>query len=962
MSQNSASQDSQDNAIQAQLSSLTQIVDADVLSTEQLLPIAQLCTYSTYVSRICHQYPAAISFIADNARCPVFEHDIEALQTYFNAVIGEYTDSAKDEHELLRNIRIARHLLLSTITYRDIVLDQPIEQSLTQVSVLADSLINCAYQYHYAHFCERYGVPQGSDGPLPMCILGMGKLGGHELNFSSDIDLIFAYPEKGVTTGGRKSIEYHQFFTKLAQKLIHTLDTTTADGFVYRVDMRLRPFGESGPLVANFSALEDYYQDQGREWERYAMLKARVINPDNHYSSQLMQVLRPFVYRRYVDFTALDSLRSMKQLIEKEVRRKQLTNNIKLGAGGIREIEFFVQSMQLIHAGKHRVLQTPSLCKAVTGLVDCELIKGKEAQQLMADYRFLRKVEHCLQQFDDEQTQTLPDEPSLRIKLAQALNHDSWGSLFEAITTCLNRVNLRFSNLIESPDDNVDETDPLYVVCDDLWSIESDQNTWQTTLSPYYNGELIDLLRTYTDNLKEKLSRLPIGQRGTTSLNALIPSFLYDVISQQHSPASIIHITPVITSIVGRTAYLDLLRENQQARTQLLTLTAKSEWISAQIARFPLLLDELLSPTYLSRQLTDFASIHTDLAQQLQQTMLRIDPDDLEAMMNVWRQFKLSQQLIIAAADVSNTLATNKVSDHLTALADVILDSVAQSAWRDMVKRYGCPADTSETSPHFVIIAYGKFGGFEMGYGSDLDIVCLHNVERSVNTTGPKPVSASQFYAKLVQRIMHLMSTSMQLGKVYEIDLRLRPNGNSGLLASHIDSFSDYQRSEAWTWEHQALVRARPVWGDPTLMERFIDIRAAQLSQPRDIDQLKQDVTDMRQKMRDHLLKEAPGSVDLKQSIGGITDIEFLVQYWVLGYAKQFPKLNDWPDNLRILDSAEAVGLVDSQTRNKLQHAYLTMRQAIHESSLHDSELSPDTDELLALRDYVSGVWQTVLG
>ena len=942
------------------LAKLQHLTGAETLTDDELSALALLCSNSTYVERVCHQYPNALSFIIENCENPALLEPQNKLIAFFNAVIGEYLTSVNDENSLLKALRECRHLLLCCITYRDFILDQPIAHSLIQVSALADSLILNAYEWHYQSFCERYGAPMGSHGPMPMCILGMGKLGGRELNFSSDIDLIFAYAEKGQTSGGKKSIEHQQFFTKLAQKLIHTLDTTTADGFVYRVDMRLRPFGESGPLVANFSALEDYYQDQGREWERYAMLKARVINDNTPYSHQLKALLKPFVYRRYVDFTALDSLRSMKQLIEKEVRRKQLKNNIKLGAGGIREIEFFVQSMQLIHAGKHRLLQTQSLHSAVTGLVECDLLDNDEATTLLNDYYFLRKVEHCLQQFDDAQTQTLPGSDDLQTTLAVLMQFSDWDSFYSEINRCLDSVNQRFVGLIASPEDTRDNTDPLFVICDDLWSVSSDEKSWLTALEEDYQAEHILELRNQTETLRQQILRLPIGQKGATSLNLLMPSFLADVVRKTLPPSSIANIAPIITSIVGRTAYLDLLRENQQARAQLLTLTAKSEWISAQIARFPLLLDELLSPSYLEQQLTDFASIYNDLAQQLQQTMLRVDPDDLEAMMNVWRQFKLSQQLIIAAADVSKTLPTNRVSDHLTALAEVILNSVTRSAWRDMVKRYGYPNGKTDDDTGFAIIAYGKFGGFEMGYGSDLDIVCLHNTEKTIQTNGPKQVSASQFYAKLVQRIMHLMSTSMQLGKVYEIDLRLRPNGNSGLLASHINSFSDYQTHEAWTWEHQALVRARPVWGDVTLSQQFNDIRTKQLCRARDLSQLKQDVIDMRHKMREHLLKTSPNFIDLKQAVGGITDIEFLAQFWVLGYAEQFPELVDWPDNLRILDSVEIAGLIEPETKQKLQLAYLKMRQSIHESSLHDSPMSPDSEELLDLRTTVQAVWETV--
>ena len=939
---------------------LSQLDAVAALGAQQIEELSQLCALSDYVARITEQYPATIGALNEYAKTLLSAESEQALQQAIRVSIRAKMDTCSDEAAVMSALRKMRHEWLSAITCCDLIHQQPIQDSLTQVSVLAEELISAAYHWQYQQLEARYGAPMGPHGKQPLCILAMGKLGGRELNFSSDIDLIFAYPEKGETQGGRKSLENHQFFTKLGQKLIQLLDNATADGFVYRVDMRLRPFGDSGPLVANFSALEDYYQEQGRDWERYAMLKARVINTNDTYAQELQALLRPFVYRRYVDFTALDSLRNMKQLIEKEVRRKQLKDNIKLGAGGIREVEFFVQSMQIIHAGRHQQLQTPSLRIALRELVNCELLDADEAQAMLTNYDALRKAEHCIQQFNDQQTQQLPSNDLDQARLTYLLGFRDWPQCHAAIERNQNQIHHYFSLLIETPEEAEDRSEPLVVLTEDLWALELLESDWQSLLTPYCDADDIATLWHDTTAVKQRLLKIPMGQRGANSLNRLMPWFLHDVMRHAKHP-NLASLAPVIISIAGRTAYLDLLLENQQARYQLINLTTQSEWISEQIARFPLLLDELLDPAYLANQTTDIQVVKQQMQSQLQQSLLRVDPDDLEAMMNTWRQFKLSQQLIVAAADVCQTIPTNAVSDHLTVLAETLLDSVIRSAWRDMSKRYGEPEGCDIENSGLVVIGYGKLGGLELGYGSDLDVVFLHNAERQQQTNGKKPVSAAQFYVKLVQRVMHLMSTNTQIGNVYEIDLRLRPNGNSGMLCSHIEGYLEYLRDQAWTWEHQALVRTRPVWGSATLQSRVSAIKRLVLTSPKHDPQLRTDVSEMREKMRTHLLKETDTHVDLKQTNGGITDIEFMTQYWVLKYACQCPELSEWPDNLRILDALAAHQFISIESAEILKQSYLDMRQLLHTSSLHNLKLVKNDERVQRIRATVSELYNAVL-
>jgi glutamate-ammonia-ligase adenylyltransferase len=890
-----------------------------------------------------------------------------------------------------------------SIAWRDMLYNADIKQSLLAISHLADALINTANTWLYQKACDRYGKPaavtqtadnqnSSSQGPQQqeLLIIGMGKLGGRELNFSSDIDLIFIYPGSGETDHPRKPIDHQTFFTRLAQKLIAALHQTTVDGQVYRVDMRLRPLGDSGPLVVSMPAFESYYQEQGREWERFAMQKARVINPDSDAVQELQSIITPFVYRKYLDFTTIESLRNMKQLIANEVARRNLTNNIKLGKGGIREVEFFVQSLQMIHAGKVTECQTKSILASFAALVEHEFLPRKDATELQESYLFLRQIENYLQAFNDEQTQQLPDDEldqaRLSFLLANMQQADTQAATksdnapidielqapiekIDLIHQHMARINSHFMLLIDDNNENRDENQALNQIYRDLWSLELDPQEMQSLFFTLINeSEVAEKLSSQLTEFKRKCTKHDIGQRGNNTLNKLVPQLLYDVLTYEenaektdainsadahlsgthtkgsgnfnsnneikHSNELFERIFDILLTIVGRTTYLDLLLENPAVRKRLMTLSADSHWVAKQIKAFPLLLDELLHPAYLQ---TDHAGISTwrdEYENELRLQLLRVEPDDVEAQMDALRYFKLTQQLRIAAADISGTLAINNVSDKLTVLAEVLLVQVIDIAWVQMASRYGTPQGYSMQNKGLGVLAYGKLGGVELGYGSDLDIVFVHDVDLSVMTNGAKEVSCSEFFVKLIQRITHIFTTKTYLNELYEIDLRLRPSGNSGLLISHIDSFDTYQKNDAWTWEHQALVRARYVYGHASLENTFKKIRQEVLSKKRVMSELRKDVADMREKMRLHLDKSDENSADLKQTSGGITDLEFLTQYWVLLHSHQFSELTQWTDNLRILDSLAHAGIIAEDEDHALQQAYLFIRNQLHKLSL----------------------------
>ena len=926
-------------------------------------------TRSSFLAETLIQNPSFVSRIVEHYQ-PLEKS--ETLQSLGNTMSSDYLANLENElhtvaseDDLLQVLRKFRNKEMARITFLDVLNKQPIEISLMQVSALADVLINGAYHWLYQHLAARFGKPQSHNQDMHMYTLGMGKLGGKELNFSSDIDLIFTYPEKGETQGGRKSVEHQQFFTKLAQKLIQALNKVTNDGQVYRVDMRLRPFGDSGPLVMHFAALEDYYQDQGRHWERFAMVKARVINDDNSQDVKwLKSILHPFTFRRYLDFTTLDALRNMKKLIATEIRRRRLSNNIKLGAGGIREVEFFAQSFQLIHGGREPALQSKSLLRTLDALTELDIVERDVTQQLKSDYLFLRKVEHTLQQAQDRQTQTLPELPWQQAALIEVMGFDSYSEFLVHLDTVMARIHVHFNELVEESHDTHSEEDQLFTACQDAWRLSLQEDEFTETFGEYLSASDIKGIYSILVAFKDKQRNYRIGQKGEDTLNKLLPEILYVLINQHpnYIPQVLDRLLGVIEAITGRTTYLDLLLENPDVLKQLVRLCERSDWIAQEIKRFPLLLDELLTPLYLGQQNTDIHTSKQEYQLELREIMLRIEQDDVEMLMDGWRQFKLCQQLRIAASDISESLPINNVSDKLTVLAEVILENVVDAAWMQMQQRYGVPAHLEGTDKGFAVIGYGKLGGYELGYGSDLDLVFLHNAPRGISTDGKKSIEAQQFYIKLAQRIMHLLNTKTLFGQLYETDLRLRPSGNAGLLCCHIDGFEKYQTEEAWTWEHQALVRARAICGDPRLLNDFTQVRNSILTRSRNAKTLADDVCKMRLKMREHLLSKDNDKVDLKQCVGGITDIEFMAQYLVLANAKSQAAMTEYPDNLRIFDAAAKTNIIDVATAHKLQKAYLKLREQYHHLTLADTKYADQSEELDAIREQVTIHWNALFG
>ncbi len=862
-----------------------------------------------------------------------------------------------DEMSGHRVLRQFRNREMVYIAWRDFTGSWSLEESLEHLSQLAEAMIFETYQWQYKACCELWGTPCNAQGDAqPMLIIGMGKLGGGELNFSSDIDLIFAYPENGETQGARRSIANAQFFTRLGQRIIKALDQQTYDGFCYRVDMRLRPFGDSGPLVMSYAALEDYYQEQGRDWERYAMVKARVMGSEMYPEYQeLRQMLRPFVFRRYIDFSAIQSLRRMKSMISSEVRRRGLVNNIKLGAGGIREIEFIAQVFQLIRGGREPGLRHRSLLLTLDAIEELDLLEDGGTQHLRDAYKFLRRLENLLQAMADKQTQTLPESSVEQLQLATAMGYHDWQGLLADVHTHMDAVHQVFNGLIG---DDEEESSDVAKHFHELWDMAEKQDVMEHVLSEDIGAEEPQVMANTIIQFKHDLAKKTLGPRGREVLNRLMPKVFAAIYSHPDAQFGLPRVLHLLQKIVTRTTYLELLDEHAAALTQLVRLCTASPMISEQLGRYPILLDELIDPQQLYNPIP-LESYQTELRDFL----ARIPEDDMEQQMEALRQFKQICILRIAAADIAGVLPVMKVSDHLTYLAEAIVESVVNQAWLQMAEKYGEPNHLKDREGKgFAVIGYGKVGGWELGYNSDLDIVFMHDCPVSAYTDGKKEIDGRQFYLRLAQRIIHIFSTRTASGILYEVDTRLRPSGASGLLVSPAEAFDEYQHTEAWTWEHQALVRARMIYGDEPLQQSFAQTRHNVLTLERDESKLKQEVVDMRIKMRDHLGGKKADRFMLKQDPGGITDVEFLAQYLVLRYSHEKPKLTRWSDNVRIFESMIAQGVMDEEQAMAITHAYTEMRDQIHHRNLLNLDADVALDKFVVERELVSKIWQQWLG
>jgi len=925
-----------------QASRLTALAATDPLSWQ--LPRVLAC--SPFVAELSQRKPGLLLGLMDGdaLQAPLEE---AALRNELSSLL------APEDAELGTVLRVFRQRHMLRIVWRDFCRLADTLETVRDVSLLAEACIAEALQSSQAALEQRFGVPRGrrSAERQQLIVLAMGKLGARELNVSSDIDLIFVFPEAGQTDGDSQCISNEEFFTRVGRALITALDQVTAEGFVFRVDMRLRPYGDSGALVHNFTAIEDYYQEQGRDWERYALIKARPVTGDPQRAAELMTALRPFVFRRYVDFGVIESLRGMKQMIVSEVRRRQLQDNVKLGHGGIREVEFIAQCFQLIRGGRDLGLQQRELLAVLRECVDLGCLPAAAVDELVSAYLFLRDSEHAIQGYRDQQSQALPQTDSARLAMATVMGFPSWEAYVEALEGYRQQVGGHFNDLIAVP-----EEEEVDAEADDLI-------LWGDGLKPAALAQL-----GYRDpqaslqalqELQHSARIVSLQAEGRQRLEQFMPQLLRACAEAGDPDLTLTRVLPLVVAVARRSAYLALLLENPPALAELVVLCGASPWIAEQMERQPVLLDELL----------DRASLYTApdkalLEDELRQQVARLAPEDLEGQMDALRYFKASHVLRVAASELAGRLPLMQVSDKLTWIAEVILEQVLAVAWADLGSKYGLP-QRDGSGYGFAVFAYGKLGGLELGYGSDLDLVFVWDAPGQGVTDGERSIDNIVFYTRLGQRMIHILETRMAMGQLYEVDMRLRPSGESGMLVSTVQGFDSYQQDSAWTWEHQALVRARFVAGDPVVARQLDAVRANILCQARDEGELATEVVQMRDKMRKHLLpKGGPDDedFDLKQGFGGIVDIEFMVQYAVLAWSHRVPELVQWSDNIRILETLGRKGLFEQTECDALTEAYIAYRSAAHQLSLQQQPGVVPAAGFVDQRNAVRAKWGQLFG
>ncbi|MCB4359284.1 bifunctional [glutamate--ammonia ligase]-adenylyl-L-tyrosine phosphorylase/[glutamate--ammonia-ligase] adenylyltransferase [Quatrionicoccus australiensis] len=840
-----------------------------------------------------------------------------------------------DDDAVKSSLRRLRQRVMTHLALRDLCGLAPLSEIVESMTMLADITTNFALDHYHRQFVATYGEPLDKAGqPLRMLVIGMGKLGGRELNVSSDVDYIFIYPEDG-DTAGPKSIENYDFFNRLGKRVIQALGDITADGQVFRVDMRLRPNGDSGPLVCSLDSLENYFITQGREWERYAWIKGRTMNSGDNlqpaWVAAMQKIARPFVFRKYLDFGAINAMRDLHAQIRREVARKDMADHVKLGPGGIREIEFMAQVFQLIRGGRDPALQIRPTLSVLKLLVERKLLPAESEQELREAYIFLRRLEHRLQYVEDKQTHMLPETPEGRTSIARSMNFADWEAMLLVLNAHRDKVSRHFEEIFSDPEAGEHPLTGLWMgQIDEETAIEAFGNLGFR--QPREAIARLGELRT-----SGRYQQLPASNR--SRLDAVGPRLIEAAGATAAPDTTLTRGLSFLENIARRGSYLALLQQYPMALRRVADMICASSWAADYLNRHPLLLDELLDPR-LYDIATDWAAFRDNLQRSLADNV-----DDTEREMDILREMHHAQIFRLLAQDLAGLQTIEHLSDHLTELADAIVQETLPLCWSKVRNRH-C------ATPKFAVIGYGKMGGKELGYASDLDLVYLFEDDAQ---------EAEENYTRLGQRLNTWLSSQTSAGILFETDLRLRPNGDSGLLAVSVDSFRDYQLKHAWVWEHQALTRARFVAGDPAVGARFEAIRNEILCQPRDLAKLREEVIAMRDKMLDAHASNSDTEFDLKHDRGGIVDVEFIVQYLVLGYASQHNELTGNLGNIALLRIAAELGLIPAALAAAAGNAYREYRRLQHARRLTATpKARVERDSIEKHATAVDQLWQAV--
>ena len=849
--------------------------------------------------------------------------------------------------------RFRNHQMLRII-WRDLCGLATLAETFSDLTSLAELCLQTAIDEHNSRLQEKYGKPRGEDGSeQQLFVIGMGKFGGGELNLSSDIDVMFCYPQSG-ECDGRRNIANDQYFTRLARAVIASLSEVTADGFCFRVDTRLRPFGDSGPLTSSTAAMEQYYQREGRDWERYALVKARPVAGDLASGAQLLENLRPFIYRRYIDFSSVESLQEMHANVREDARRKDRMDDIKRGPGGIREIEFLAQCFQILRGGREPSLQTPSLDQALEQIAALELMSRAAVVEVRQDYVYLRRLENRIQALRDQQTHRLPPGEDLE-RITQGMGEESTETLARRLSGIRQQVSDRFEAIFPSRPTLKE---------DDRWvrewrNLQADRQGIDLKPADPVSGLMAVFLR--------QLDRFVLSRRARRRLDRFMPLLLDRIDRQSLDQKTLGRVFDLVLAVCRRSAYLVLLVQHVPALDRMLELFARSDWIATRVIRFPALLDELIDPS-LGQQIP----AETRLVRSAGR--LVASSQGVEAVLEGLNYLKLATGLRIAVAQLQGTLPAEQAQLALSGLAAAILRGVLTIAGKELEARHGSfpsrdiegrdkeGGNEKQDHGNMAVIAYGTLGAGELGYDSDLDIVFLFEAGDEMSD-GPRPLPAERYYARLAQRVLSFLTVMTPSGRLYEVDTRLRPNGRAGSLVSSISAFRDYQLNEAWTWELQALTRSRFIAGNQSLSIRMDQIRQEVLCRARDPEKLRSDLQDMRQKMRQKGLKENAAGTRFdttpspKYQPGGLIDIEFIAQLGILASAHTFPKVLKATGTLPQIAQLKSVGWLTEDEALVLEQSVSTLRQQRMIASLVPGEqLSPvDTRESARIFEHKLG-------
>ena len=875
----------------------------------------------------------ALSHYAEHAirARPELADELTERRPFSRAELIEALAGSTDDSEtaIKRRLRVLRQRVFLRVMARDLGGTADLSEVCTSMSDLADESIVAALAWAEARVSADHGLPRGARGDRqPLVVVGMGKLGGGELNVSSDIDLVFVYPEEGETDGGRP-LSNHEYFARVGRKLIGLLAEVTEDGFVFRVDMRLRPYGEAGPLVASFDALETYFVTQGREWERYAWIKARAITGAGPATEALSAFVRPFVFRKYLDYATLTAMRRLHAEVRSEVARRELAEHVKLGPGGIREIEFVAQALQLVRGGRDTELMVRPTLQVLARLAERRLLPERAARELSEAYVFLRNLEHRLQYVDDRQTHTVPSDPAERTRIAAMSGFASWDAFAPRLADVRKNVTEHFG--------------AVFAESQDTTGAELKQESGEALerrlakhgfRDPQGSGMRLAALRS-----SQRYAQLPDDSR--RRLDTLVPLLMEAAAGTAEPDTTFVRGLDLIEAIARRAAYLALLAEHPQALERVAKMISVSSWAAEFVTRHPLLLDELLDDRELYKP-PDWPAFGRTLRAQL-----ATHAGDTEREMNVLREQHQAQVFRLLAQDLAGLLTVERLADHLSALADLALEVALERAWSELRGRH------IEGAPRFAVIGYGKLGGKELGYASDLDLIFLYD---------DPDERAPEVYARLGQRINNWLTSRTSSGVLFETDLRLRPSGASGLLVSSLEAFDEYQEKQAWVWEHQALTRARYCAGDKRIGDAFEAIRERILRRPRESAPFAREVLEMREKMFD-AHPNTSGLFDVKHGRGGMIDLEFIVQFLVLRHAHEHPRLVGNLGNIALLGMSGEIGLIPAELAERCRNAYREFRRIQHGLRLKGAKFARVPHEQVATHvAAVRELWTNVFG